>query len=382
MKVMRKRKKGSSLLMVLAVAMMIIVLGSTLAGAVIYAMKGNALEKRDKDLVYAAESGVEKALLNVRKNDGHQEDDFNMDTDFADKKITVDVVVTKESASGEVRYRVVSTARDVNDGKSRIVKSIIKQGYEVTSSTGNLLQYSICSNKVNIYYSGSLDTPDTLINSTGVINTQNIGPTGTGAITNPNVSNDNFLIPKIDGYKSLTPVTINSIGDLDTLSSNATSGVKVKTYDIKYGFSATHTVKLYFINAPELNIENNTGLVIDKTVIICSGNINIYNPDPQLLSQMNPDKTFNGINTSTLLPTTTLTSSTLVGDAVNVYSSTFKLERPIYDEGSSLNLIYDTTNPSKNDLSDINKVIGKECDEYDPNLGGTIVWKQIEIDYE
>ena len=64
----KNKKKGVTLVFLLAMAMIITIIGGVLIGSISYTRNLNNNVKINQDLIYAAESGIDQAIANVEKS--------------------------------------------------------------------------------------------------------------------------------------------------------------------------------------------------------------------------------------------------------------------------------------------------------------------------
>lgn len=183
---MRKRKKGSTLITVLALSTIFMALGGAILTAVMGTMKSNVNQKIREDLKYAAEGGIEIARSHLRKGNmtidtraGKVEDDLD-NILMTEKVNNVDVFLEKENGKDVIK----SIAYEKNGTKKETITVQYKK--DISSKyMGSIFDYGIVAGRdgIEIENIGSMDLDTTVSSGNGV----NIS--GTGTIPN-NVPND------------------------------------------------------------------------------------------------------------------------------------------------------------------------------------------------
>lgn len=408
---MKKKKKGATLVFLLAMAMIITIIGGVLIGAISYTRNSNNNVKINEDLIYAAESGIDQAIVNVEKStppnfdvDGDGTADsldsdwrFNLNTKFGSKNIEVEVELS-QLLSGD-GYKAISTTKSTITGSEKVVSANIAKTYSVTPGGNNLLMYSICAKETNIYHQFSSSTPDSAffpelskINGDSKPNINYIGSGSGKTFTySPDQYNDDgFLLPDLKHNRASGNIEINTVSELDVLAEETkvhptTSMTGVKKEIINLPSVPGNKITIYYININENNslIIENPNLSIDNTVIICSGNVVVYGKkaDFNPSGGLNSDGTFSGVLDSGGVTSLSLRSSTIIANKVNLYVSSLQLANPSYEDkepGLTLSPI------NKDEINDVVNSIAGSCNNWAPGVGipGPPIWGIGDVVYD
>lgn len=408
---MKKKKKGATLVFLLAMAVIITIIGGVLIGAISYTRNSNNNVKINEDLIYAAESGIDQAIVNVEKStppnfdvDGDGTADsldsdwrFNLNTKFGSKNIEVEVELS-QLLSG-YGYKAISTAKSTITGSEKVVSANIAKTYSVTPGGNNLLMYSICAKETNIYHQFSSSTPDSAffpelskINGDSKPNINYIGSGSGKTFTySPDQYNDDgFLLPDLKHNRASGNIEINTVSELDVLAEETkvhptTSMTGVKKEIINLPSVPGNKITIYYININENNslIIENPNLSIDNTVIICSGNVVVYGKkaDFNPSGGLNSDGTFSGVLDSGGVTSLSLRSSTIIANKVNLYVSSLQLANPSYEDkepGLTLSPI------NKDEIDNIVNSIAGSCSNWAPGVGipGPPIWGIGDVVYD
>ncbi|MEG0297728.1 MAG: pilus assembly PilX N-terminal domain-containing protein [Clostridium sp.] len=148
-----RKKRGSTILMVLMIATVMIIVSSVIANSLVFTAKGTSIEKNKADFLYAAEGGLESGIQVYKAG---RITDFPFDIAYLEdstsgiKKVTVelhkDVLTNKE--------KIVSTVYDMNDDILVQIKLPINEG----SSRINVLENTLFSSSgIEIGDTGSIN---------------------------------------------------------------------------------------------------------------------------------------------------------------------------------------------------------------------------------
>lgn len=407
----KNKKKGVTLVFLLAMAMIITIIGGVLIGSISYTRNSNNNVKINQDLIYAAESGIDQAIANVEKStppnfdvDGDGIEDgldsewkFNLNIKFSLKNIEVDVELDPLlSGNG---YKAVSTAKSIITGNEKVVKANITKTYSITPGGNNLLMYSICAKETNIYHQFDSSTDDSAffpelskINGDSMPNIKYIG-FGTGKTFDyspDQYNNDGFLLPDLKHNRASGNIEVNTISELDLLAEETrryptTSMTGVKKEIINLPSVPGNKITIYYININQNNslIIENPNLSIDNTVIICSGNVVVYGEkdDFNPSGGLNSDGTFSGVLDFGGVTSLSLRSSTIIANKVNLYVSSLQLANPSYedkDPGLTLSPI------NKDEINDVVNSIAGSCNNWAPGVGipGPPIWGIGDVVYD
>lgn len=320
-----KRKRGSTLITVLAVSLIFMSLSGVILKSISSTMKSNINQKDREDLRYAAESGLEIARSYFKEGNisiDTRDDSSNMKPNVTQKEKDLDNILS----NGIVDK--VDIYMDIEDGKE-IVKSIAKHvngksqeiamvNYSKKSSNNiNIFEYGIVAGEggIEINHNGDLNGSDTSISSGKPINSEGSGsikvgkvePNSIGKIDFINWSKkENKIIYKIDGTfkkeKSINlfddvPITkikmnMNSkfnnpnweIGKLSVNGSNKEPVDYLKNINKEpvviieiEGLAIQYNMTIIIVNSDELIIESLSSRDINHTAIINKGVVTIGN---------------------------------------------------------------------------------------------------------
>lgn len=382
------KKKGSTILTILAISSVMVILIGVALGAMVFTQKGNSIEKKDDDVLYAAEAGIEQAIMNVDsvKKVQYQNlpiggtDSFNLNSKFLSENITVDILVEK-MPDGK-RFKAVSKAHAIGTSNEKTVTAIIKKERSFTRGTENLLQYSLCGNNVNMFLTGPLNPSYTYVNSTGGLNIKYIGLGTPPTYTTVAENKQNFLVPDfnfpvyaVSGVP--TDVVITSPAELDALSLIPNSGVVKEKYKIQTHPYIGREFPIYLVNAPNLIIKHPSTVIMNDMILLCSGNVTVITPDKVTDIDSNgqpidPNMTMN------LAPQINLNNATIIANSINLYLSNFMLTNPTYSTADS-SFLHDAL-----DVDAVNDIIGRYDSNWTGASGtpGSETWTATEVEYE
>ncbi|MGG7178823.1 hypothetical protein ACQPU1_14605 [Clostridium paraputrificum] len=281
---MKKNKKGSSIIMVLAIAMIIVVLGTTMVSAVTYAAKMNVFSKNDTDLSISAENGIEYGLAKLRENIiiNNTFHDLNASSYVSDVKVEVTVdpsdidLVTIKSTSTAIDSKQVTISQRYN--RNQIIST-------------DIFRFGLAAGRENIKVEGtaSIGFGSTSTNSG---TPQDITISGSMVDASPsNRENNKYTsLNFISKFKEKESLNIVKVSDLEgTLYLTDGNGVRVTPTifgDIVPDESAMSNIDgvvrftsdgytVYLVRAKELVISQDGSDNVDKNIIICSGTIKI-----------------------------------------------------------------------------------------------------------
>lgn len=290
-----KKKKGSSILMILAISAVIVMLLGTAVSAMVFTQRGNNIEKIDNDLLYAAEGGVELRISLIRKDDKYGKTILNSidqtQIDNMEIKLKTDTVHSVETKTEEIiagkRIKITSIAygkqsdgsQDLN--KKKTLNKVIEK--EENTSRNIFKNSMVAEEKVDIEIlkGAGLDMANTSVTGGTEIK---LPP----ATVNPSEPKRTFPIQYNDVFKSPTfkpNVSLNSRVEANYVAgiNHGTSLIsKAITLDLNGGTVVSNGVgkfkvglyDIILVNATELVINSNPhGLSENKTILISSGNI-------------------------------------------------------------------------------------------------------------
>lgn len=356
-----KKKKGSTLVMVLFLSTLFTMIAGVVITSVMSTTKANAAEEFYEDLLYGAEAGIETALMRIERGIFAREvpvsnvSTYSHVDDF--KKFRVDVAIKKLTTT---EYEVVSTAIDKNDSnRKRTVKAKVMEE-EVTGGIGegtNIYKYVLCAEKIDVRSLGDIDESVSKWSAEDKVNSEALEWINEGKHTPTRSLKDRIVqnpmsIPIFDESKVGTrKQEINISGfeangsvldvglELFKLSAVTNSGVK----RIDFVTTNNTAIKVFLVNAERLNFEIG-GLSLNNTIIITSGDINIKN---------------NGIS---MHPNLHLNASTMFGEELNFNLSSFSSDYRLIDNPLGVN----NTNIDRMTLDDV-KRLDDEIRKYAPN---------------
>ncbi|MGL5150966.1 MAG: hypothetical protein ACRC7N_10400 [Clostridium sp.] len=292
----KKKRKGSSLIFVLAMAAIFTIVSGVAASAVVATTKANSGEKIWEDLVYTCEAGVENAvtkayqgIYNTQIPNYGDTMSFRLGPDpasgaitsgpFSDLKISVFVEVTK---SGDLKdpnlpfdptnnkyvntYYVVkstSTYKPMDTDDKRQERSI-KAKVLRTVNNNDIFKYSLCADGVTVESGGAINA------QTGPVNSSKdpavIGGAGS-TITGP-VDKAEFTVPNLNKIRKAGKLEFNNFDDFKIATSEH---IKTLTFTTSNGTNYS----IYLVSANELVFKKK--LILNNAIIICNGVISISN---------------------------------------------------------------------------------------------------------
>ncbi|WP_080021569.1 hypothetical protein [Clostridium thermobutyricum] len=351
-----RKKKGSTLVTVLAVSLIFMALSGVILKSISSTMKLNTNQKEIEDLRYAAESGLELARSHFESG--------NMSIDTRDSSLAsqeeknLDNILSTKDSGGIVDK--VDIYMDTKNGKD-IIKSVAKHVNGTTTELAMINYRKIASgHNTDIFDHGLVaGSGGVIINNGGVLN-------GTAS----SISTGKPLVNAGTGNTQLGSIEENTIGSLsfqnwnnkkDTITlredwnfynGNYENGQKINITNVELTFSNNelkvdgsseeiktyiknlvkepvvkiqikglkieHEMTIYLVNANNLNINSAGSMMINNTAIICDGEISVTGA-----------KATNGVYYDGALH---LSNSTIFGEKVTI------------DKGSSIHMAYQ---PSK-----------------------------------
>ncbi|MEG0134276.1 MAG: hypothetical protein RSD13_01395 [Clostridium sp.] len=377
------KNKGSSLIFVLGVALVFAVISGITVTAVVATTKSNSAEEEWEDLLYAAESGVDDAVVRAYAGEYNSmaegsTKDNPIITSFNDMEVKVKVKFVKEITPEGYKkyYDIESLAKNTLDGKERIVQARINKKLK----SGDLFKYSICG-KVTEVESGSI--------MTGPINSSIVTPSlEGGSVATGDKESAEFNLPKYNFQKMDKDATgkskvrvgsgstlikeldyLASTGDnpSDNLQSDGSKIIKGNKGVVKIAYNDTGNsnpadadlYNVYLINADELVLELN-GDNIKRCMIICSGDIKMEIPS-----------------------TIQYSYGSIIGKKVDFgVTGALQFVHPPYAEPGSIDFGHSPFD--KDDIKNINKFIGLFANDWDTSGDvGTDVdyWGSLEYGY-
>lgn len=354
--VKNRKKKGSTLVTVLAVSLIFMALSGVILKSISSTMKLNTNQKEIEDLRYAAESGLE--LSRSYFESGNMSIDTRESSSASQEEKNLDNILSTKDSGGIVDK--VDIYMDTKNGKD-IIKSVAKHVNGTTTELAMINYRKIASgHNTDIFDHGLVaGSGGVIINNGGVLNG-----------TTSSISTGKPLVNGGTGNTQLGSIEENTIGSLsfqnwnnkkDTITlredwnfynGNYENGQKINITNVELTFSNNelkvdgssedvktyiknlakepvvkiqikglkikHKMTIYLVNANNLNINSAGSMMINNTAIICDGEISVTGA-----------KATNGVYYDGALH---LSNSTIFGEKVTI------------DKGSSIHMAYQ---PSK-----------------------------------
>lgn len=305
-----KKKKGNSILMVLAVTFIFATIGGVVVTSIMTTGRLNGNSKINDDLVYAAESGLESVLSELygRPIEEIIKYSYNLPIQLTStiEKVKIDIE-PKIKEDGEKVIRVESTAYAQNGKKTKKVSCEIEDRSETIQNNGrNIFEYSMLASakngKIIAEGNSSLNMEIAVVNANGGVFNNNDENASSSVVmpTEENIDSNHYLdlvmnknLKKID--KAI--VSSNPQKDIITGIKDSKTGygaVDIKEYidgnigtmpEVKSGiakFSISpylidgvlgHPITVIIVNADILEIETGTEMINTNCIIICNGDI-------------------------------------------------------------------------------------------------------------
>lgn len=293
------KKSGSTILLILTISMVVTLLCGTMLSAMLFTMKGNEIEKKNDDLLYAAEGGFELGRALVAKdivyrntvdtiaNPTAQAYIDSQTTKLGSNTVHSVKVTTEQDATNSNQVKIVSTAYGKNaDGTKNINdKSVVNKVIKLNNSgAGDIFKNSIVAEdkvEIDIPVGGGLDMGNTSIASGNQPDLPNLGE-----VINPGTlpsKNNNVFESAI--FKS--NIVNNSRVEVDYIERklHGTNGLIDKAIELNTvvgGTSVPNGVGKFRIGLFNVILVNSDNLIIQSTpniidelkvIVICSGKI-------------------------------------------------------------------------------------------------------------
>lgn len=267
------KKKGSALVTVIVFMAILLILGTAVSTAVVSATKFNKNHSEIIELELVAKSGlnigIEDIIEKIDSKNGKFEDiksiaDYNLNKtnntvimEITNENIDIELLVniTKGSESNKVIFNVESIAKkDSKYEKIEKRKVVVSSSGEIKAGkNGNIFEYGILGNNININVSGGLDVNSTKIKGESI------------NIETKNFEKSPIYPPKFypDKVNEINEINVRS---LEELENNYSKNVKVIR-------SQNKNLTVYLVNTNKLVMNNVT--YFNNIIILCSGNIEI-----------------------------------------------------------------------------------------------------------
>lgn len=369
-----KKKRGSSILLVLMVATVMIIISSVVASSLVSTTRMNTIEKREDDISYAAEAGIEQVLSNARKGDygslvvGDYITPFNLNTTFISQEIEVEVTGIIVDVAGKKTIHATSIAKDTRNAATKEVQGHITENNIHSGGTSNLLKYSICGNNVNIYSSGALFGAVASLNGTNNYTTEIEGAMS----STPNMG-ETFIVPKFKESlipKVSIPIQIKTIDDWNNIPDNKGGMGIDKPYKGAIKLNNL-SMQIVLVNAPNIIIDSGVlaSIARHNVIVFSSGNITVAKTN--VIGTGIDIQTGNPFRLpidfyAELGAPLQLTGISFVGDTVNFYNNgALTIDWPTYSHPNS------PINDSN--LTDMNTFLQQYMDSsWSGGVGGTV----------
>lgn len=356
-----RKKRGSSLLLVLGITFILITVGGIVTTSVMHTTGQHNNVKVESDLTYAAESGIENAFSKIKEkkiqlNPGETNPPYNINSFFVNENIKVKIEISRDID----KYNVISTAK--KGDKETKVKSSIKVDTRVDGNN-SIFKYVICTKKAILESTGPLHGAVSLWNVTDVDgskfveeikddNNNKLPDENEGNEMQVNIENGDFLKPKFK-FESRDSLKISSVDELDSYAyvdkENETPAdelLKKGVRKIKFG-----ELSIYMINfeneSDYLEIETGVFLMLNK-VILTNGKVRISNVNNNIEST----------------PNVVLNSSTIFANEVDMRIASFdSIYRIIGNTSDAFDKLNTTT------LEQLNNELGNYINNWNDTIG-------------
>ncbi|MEG0366308.1 MAG: hypothetical protein RR585_05705 [Coprobacillus sp.] len=295
---MKQKRKGSAILMVLMVSTILIILSAVVSSSLVSTTRGNSIQKRKSDYMYAAEGGIEQGVEKYNRSGAFAEFDvpfletITEDPENGIEKVTVKYVVDPVNTS---MARIISTVTRRTKKLAEIVLPINMTGS--AGRSGNILENTIYVNdSINIsstggscHFADSQVTYEDGSSSSISFDGSLVGPTEKSEVNtikpefNHNISGGGveIIVNSIDELwtmgelmsMSATADPLNTVGKIN-------NGIgKFELNNLGAVISSGHVgsgYKLILVDSPKLTINLDRGKDRDmQYIVICTGEISI-----------------------------------------------------------------------------------------------------------
>ncbi|MGL5869298.1 hypothetical protein [Clostridium chrysemydis] len=339
-----RKKRGSSLLLVLGITFILITVGGIVTTSVMHTTGQHNNVKVESDLTYAAESGIESAYSRIKSGaitlkNGDPKKEYEINDIFNNENIEVKIEVSRN----DNKYLVESEA--TKGTKKSKVKGTLSVNKNFVAGDNSVFKYVLCTKKADIECGGGLDGVVTLWNVRDVDNSNFIqNAYATPSNVTVNMAKEDFVEPNFTFEKRGT-LEINKISDLDSYT-DASKKLGVRKITKK-------GINIYLINLKDDNSYlkiKSSPLMILNTVIITNGKIKVGNDDFGMTSA----------------PGLTLSSSTILAEEIDMRISTFHSVYRLIDNDVSANDIL-----TDNDIVQINNELDGFINNWNSNTGSS-----------
>lgn len=293
---MKQKRKGSAILMVLMVSTILIILSAVVSSSLVSTTRGNSIQKRKSDYVYAAEGGIEQGVEKYNRSGSFTTFTVPFLSTIADDPVNGIKDVTVEFLSDARGNFILSTVK----GNTDQVLARIKAPVGGNRTISNVLENTIYSSSgVEITPNGPLmmgGSNVTYDNSDSIIIRPNgdLNPPTENGISNP--TRPEFNSSTV--ITSTTEVKAKSLEDLWNSTDAKTIDVSSMTAptilldkgigkfeidrfilpipdppDLYHGIHLGQGYKVILVDAPKLLIDLEADAVNHQYIVICSGSI-------------------------------------------------------------------------------------------------------------
>ncbi|MEG0297729.1 MAG: hypothetical protein RR486_16380 [Clostridium sp.] len=294
------KKSGSTILLVLMVATVMIMLSAVVSSALVFTTKGNDLEKHKSDYVYAAEGGIEYGIEVFSKEGPFTGDidpvkgDIGREIDFLgnpsttnDKDIYEVRVLCRASGSS---HELVSTVYNKDMKEVGKIVLPIKGKYGIAK----ILEYTVCpAGKIDINSTGALDFNPAKV----AFNPANGSKTiNANSMVGPVIEEIDTKKPEFSNYvvKSNVPRSYANFAELISEAKNPISEFRQMTLtkndqnDGKLtnglGYYNLNGIDVILMSSSDVYINNTGGttalssavIIIDGKLIVNSAGVHLY----------------------------------------------------------------------------------------------------------
>lgn len=267
---MIKKKKGSTIILVLVIGLATTAILGTLMTSAVFTSKLNIFEKNDDDLLYAAEGALEKGISKLENTNTTS---VNLPESVDELKgEVVDKAEFEIEDKGNGTFKVTGRAYDKENNK-RAVSVIVKK-----NNNSNVLDYALnATGNIVMQYENRIDLKDICINAPGTVD---LKPNNGSRLPN-RIDENVFELPKFKFGKETSgklvfdnhgeEYTINNTSNKLTIS-NLDNGGTPTSGATKFGIDE---YVVYLFNLDKLTIANHGKTHFKKYIIINTGDIDI-----------------------------------------------------------------------------------------------------------
>lgn len=373
------KQKGSSILLILTISMVMITLVGVMLSAMLFTAKANGVEKKDDDLLYAAEGGAEYGQARFYKDDVI----LNSIPTVGDRTISVEIPQLVTSVIQKVEFQceriatdivsITSTAEGVNGDIKKITSKYILTG----SGGASIYENSLAANKIEAVLAGGRESIDFRATKIAYGNSKNIEVWDIAPDPDVKLDNSGLAYPDFNDSMTRYPIPTNFKdmisepevrvdipfgGNLSSAIKNkamTSSSLKWEEFTLNHvpigGGSVSTTpnkITICYSNADNLIIETTSPATshigFDDIIIIGSGKVTIVDNYTNIASYEVEPRTNFSINT------TKLHRATIFANEVSIYAGNFHCTYPMMVRANPIEgIIW----PDTTDLEKLNEQI-------------------------